>query len=229
MDNLYTRQRVKDPLTFVTLFSAVRAAFYTSRAVADLRGSTRDAPPPPGSKFFQFHAVFGKCWQNRMLAPPPPGELVPPPWGNPGSATGEVLLLTFLEPHYVGELATPSSRWIECHHSAIVKGNEKLYSLLPPATKLAQGYIFTGICDSVHRGGVPGQVHPPTRYTPPGPGTPPGSSACWEKWATSGRYASYWKALLPTTGISWTIAIAWTISCIVIAIVGHMTSVNVPT
>ena len=24
----------------------------------------------PGSKFFQFHAVFGKIWQNRILAPP---------------------------------------------------------------------------------------------------------------------------------------------------------------
>ena len=39
----------------------------------------------PGSKFFQFHAVFGKIWQNRMLAPP--GQLAPPPRGNPGSAT----------------------------------------------------------------------------------------------------------------------------------------------
>ena len=30
--------------------------------------------------------VFGKIWQNRMLAPPP-GALVPPhPWENPGSA-----------------------------------------------------------------------------------------------------------------------------------------------
>ena len=28
------------------------------------------APPPWGSKFFRFHAVFGKFWQNRMLAPP---------------------------------------------------------------------------------------------------------------------------------------------------------------
>ena len=28
------------------------------------------APPPGESKFFQFHAVFGKIWQNRMLAPP---------------------------------------------------------------------------------------------------------------------------------------------------------------
>ena len=49
------------------------------------------------------------------------------------------------------------------------------------------------------------QVHPPgTRYTPPGPGTPPRpgtppSSACWEIWATSGRYASYWNAFLLRT------------------------------
>ena len=39
----------------------------------------------PGSKFFQFNAVFGKIWQNLMLAPP--GQLAPPPRGNPGSAT----------------------------------------------------------------------------------------------------------------------------------------------
>ena len=31
------------------------------------------------------------------------------------------------------------------------------FFLLPPATKLGQGYIFTGICDSVHRGGMHGQ------------------------------------------------------------------------
>ena len=44
-------------------------------------------PPPLGSKFFQFHAVFGKIWKNRMLAPPPPleswrpllGEILDPP------------------------------------------------------------------------------------------------------------------------------------------------------
>ena len=33
--------------------------------VADLRGARGTGP-----KFFQFHAVFGKIWQNRMLAPP---------------------------------------------------------------------------------------------------------------------------------------------------------------
>ena len=42
--------------------------------------------PPWGSKFFQFHAVFGKIWQNRMLAPP--RELAPPSRGNPRSTTG---------------------------------------------------------------------------------------------------------------------------------------------
>ena len=33
-----------------------------------------------GGGFFRFHAVFGKIWQNGMLAPPPPpGELAPLP------------------------------------------------------------------------------------------------------------------------------------------------------
>ena len=40
---------------------------------------------PWGSKFFQFHAGFGKFWQNRMLGPapgglePPPREILDPP------------------------------------------------------------------------------------------------------------------------------------------------------
>ena len=61
---------------------------------------------------------------------------------------------------------------------------------LPPATKLGQGYIFTGVCDSVHRGGLPQcmlgyhplgadtppeQAHPPRSRHPPRAGTPPGS------------------------------------------------------
>ena len=50
-------------------------------SVADLHSKILDVPP--GSKFFQFHAVFGKFWENRML--PPPGRLAPPPRGNPGS------------------------------------------------------------------------------------------------------------------------------------------------
>ena len=60
--------------------------------MADLREGTRDARPQ-GSKFFQFQAVFVKFWQNRMLGPP--GELVPPPRGKPGSATGETTRICF--------------------------------------------------------------------------------------------------------------------------------------
>ena len=54
-------------------------------AAADLHSKILDSRPPPGSKFFQFHAVFGKFWQNRMLAPPLEswrpilGEILDPP------------------------------------------------------------------------------------------------------------------------------------------------------
>ena len=59
-------------------------------SLADLRGG-HEGCAPPGSKFFQFHAVSGKIWQNHMLAPPLPGGLAPPPRRNPGSATGSVI------------------------------------------------------------------------------------------------------------------------------------------
>ena len=39
------------------------------QTLADLRGCTRDVPPP-GSKLYQFHAVFWKIWQNNMSVPP---------------------------------------------------------------------------------------------------------------------------------------------------------------
>ena len=57
---------------------------FKSLAVADLHSKILDAPPR-GPKFFQFHAVFGKFWQNHMLAPP--GGFGAPSRGNPGSAT----------------------------------------------------------------------------------------------------------------------------------------------
>ena len=44
------------------------------------------------------------------------------------------------------------------------------------ATKLGQGNVFTGVCDSVHWGvclsAPPGQVHPPRQVHPPWAGTP---------------------------------------------------------
>ena len=54
-------------------------------SVAGLKGRGGEGRPR-GPKFFQYHAVFGKIWQIRMLAPPL-RELVPPPRGNPGSVT----------------------------------------------------------------------------------------------------------------------------------------------
>ena len=54
-------------------------------------------------------------------------------------------------------------------------------SFLPPATKFGQGYVFTGMCDSVHRGVClsacwdtpPEQTPPPRSRPPPRPGRPP--------------------------------------------------------
>ena len=66
---------------------------------------------------------------------------------------------------------------------ALSMGCLKTKVLLPPATKLGKGDVFTRVCDSVHRGGLPhcmlGHTHPhPPRtrggHLPPsGPGTTP--------------------------------------------------------
>ena len=47
-------------------------------------GRSKGARGTHAPNFFQFHAVFGKIWQNYML---PPQRLAPPPRGNPGFAT----------------------------------------------------------------------------------------------------------------------------------------------
>ena len=97
---------------------------------------------------------------------------------------------------------------------------------LPPATKLGQGNIFRSMCQEFcSQGGLPHCMLeytplPPKdqRQAPPlqsrlpwsrhclGAHTPgsthpweqilPQHSACWETRATSGRYASYWNAIL---------------------------------
>ena len=42
--------------------------FQQNSQVADLHSKIFDTSPL-GAKFFQFDAVFGEVWQNRMLAP----------------------------------------------------------------------------------------------------------------------------------------------------------------
>ena len=65
-----------------------------------------------------------------------------------------------------------------CH---VVKPLTPILALLPAATKLGQGNVFTGVCDSVQRGGVslsacwdatPPRSRPPRVNTPPGADTP---------------------------------------------------------
>ena len=62
---------------------ALSVSIEHSCSLADLGVGARDAPPPPcgAPKFFRFHAVFGKIWQNSMLVSPPPRGVVAPSWG----------------------------------------------------------------------------------------------------------------------------------------------------
>ena len=63
-------------------------------------------------------------------------------------------------------------------------------SSLPPATKLGQGYVFTGVCDSVNKGGVclsacldthPLGTDTPWEQTAPWEQTPPRADTPWEQ------------------------------------------------
>ena len=90
---------------------------------------------------------------------------------------------------YNEHLHTTSSVTTNTHLQAVSS-----LALLPPAMKLGQGYIFTGVCHSVNRGGVvpapggglvPGGLLPGGAWWRP----PPNSHYC-------GRYASYWNAFL---------------------------------
>ena len=75
-----------------------------------------------------------------------------------------------------------------------------------PQRSCGQGYIFTRVCDSVHRGGLRAGRTPPRQGEPPPGADPPGADPLPEQTppreahssirSTSGRYASYWNAFL---------------------------------
>ena len=46
-----------------------------------------------------------------------------------------------------------------------------------PQRSCGQCYVFTGVCDSVHRGGFSGEAPPGTKETPPDQGEPPRDQA----------------------------------------------------
>ena len=58
---------------------------------------------------------------------------------------------------------------------------------LPPLNKVCEGYVFTGVCLSVHRGGVPWQV-PPQVGTSPWQVHHPGQGTLTGRYTSPGRY-----------------------------------------
>ena len=76
------------------------------------------------------------------------------------------------------------------------------FRTLPPATKLGKGYIFTGVCDSVHGGGWSGLVGGAWSRGS-GPGGVPGLGGCLVETPQDGyccgQYASYWNVFLSFT------------------------------
>ena len=81
MEGGYSAKKAKICVTVFRPFSylgSLGTVYYTNHTGSGGSGGGRGEGHPPGSKFFQFHAVFRKFWQNRMLAPLP-GELAPPP------------------------------------------------------------------------------------------------------------------------------------------------------
>ena len=100
---------------------------------------------------------------------PSPGQTPPPPWSRHTPQT-----------RHLSPDQTPPP-WSACWEIWATREQYASYwnaILLPPTTKLGQGYVFTGMCDSVHRG-VSASVHagipPPWEQTPPPPEQTPRS------------------------------------------------------
>ena len=112
-----------------------------NQPVADLGGREGRAPPPWEPKFFRFHAVFRKFWQNRMLAPPLGSWR--PPRGNPGSAAASLsekswsvtdyFLISAL--HWNGWRKT--KLWTFCHSSGSGWGREDKQAVHPWLVKIS--------------------------------------------------------------------------------------------
>ena len=60
--------------------------FYKDVSSGGSKGGAGDARPPGDPNSFNFMQFLGKI--DKFVCWCPPGELVPPPRGNPGSATG---------------------------------------------------------------------------------------------------------------------------------------------
>ena len=75
----------------------------------------------------------------------------------------------------------------DCIYRLLNLWNSWCWKLLPTTKKSGQGNVFTGVCDSVHGGGLPqcmlGYHRPLGAYTPPPEQTPP-----WEQTPPQSRH-----------------------------------------
>ena len=80
--------------------------------------------------------------------------------------------------------------------------NLMLEHLLPPATKLGQGYVFTRVCDFCSQEGVClsacWDTHPPPGKDPPWQGTPPLARHTPPRAVHAGRYGQQAFGMHPT-------------------------------
>ena len=83
--------------------------------------------------------------------------------------------------------------WYRPTYVSTTKFSQRTPNFYRPQRSCGQGYVFTGVCDSVHRGGSPenppDQGEPPwTKENPPRPGRHPPSPPTKEKPPGRGRH-----------------------------------------
>ena len=89
--NWYMCLNLKSHIKYIYEDKVVTDPRHWKYAVADLHSKILDARPQPQVQILSISCSFWENLQNRMLAPLP-GELAPPPRGNPGFATAMVPL-----------------------------------------------------------------------------------------------------------------------------------------
>ena len=93
------------------------------------------------------------------------------------------------------------SCWVYGYILVSYKMRGRLEYSLPPANEVCEGYVFTGVCHSVHRGGVRGCSGGGRAWLLRGGGTcmvaQKGVYGFFDEiQSMNGRYASYWNAFL---------------------------------
>ena len=73
-------------LNFQSVFGTTSTVKVAHIGIGGFKEGQGRPPPPQPPKFFRFHAVFWEILAKSDVGATP-GELAPPPGGNPGSTT----------------------------------------------------------------------------------------------------------------------------------------------